>query len=80
MDKKMFTMRVYTKKESDYIYIQQTSDEAQENNNQISIHPDQIDVLIQWLEKARAEIFNKGNDARHQEPLNNITIKGGINL
>jgi len=62
MDNKMFDIRVFTEKESDCIYIEQSSNGVQRNDDQIAVHPDQVDILIKWLQKAKDELMNKNSN------------------
>lgn len=53
MDKQMQDVRVRVF--SGDVYIEQSSMECL-NNISISVHPDQIDLLIKWLEEARDDL------------------------
>lgn len=58
----MFDICVYVGKEGDYIYIEQSSNGVQRNDDQIAVHPDQVDILIKWLQKAKDELMNKNSN------------------
>ncbi len=55
MENKMFDISVYSGKEDGCIYIEQSGG-GFEDSNLIKIHPDQVDILIKWLEKERTKL------------------------
>ena len=51
MEKEMLDLKVYID-DNDYIIITQSGDR---NDDVIKVHPDQLPILIKWLEAARNE-------------------------
>ncbi len=58
MDKRMEHLEIRTTKEGDIDIIQGDSFHG-EDNQVVRIAPDQVEILIQWLKEAKAELVGK---------------------
>ncbi len=59
MERRMESLEVFMNK-SNTVSIQQDRD--RDDPAIVTIHPDQVDTLIKWLQEVRAEILEDGRD------------------
>lgn len=62
MEKKLFDLSVSTTELDGYITILQ-SNAMLEDDDRVVIHPDQVELLIQWLKEARNQIISQQSDS-----------------
>lgn len=62
MEKKLFDLSVSTSELDGYITILQPN-AMFEDDDRVVIHPDQVELLIQWLKEAKDQIISQQSDS-----------------